>query len=305
MSGGAYKLPPGLWRSSASKTDRHSPSVATLALAITVTMPSPRYIRALYRAIRLARLSEAWVPREHQRRPIEVVAYGSLVFNRRLAEATARLRGEADYEARILLRTMLDEVQVNYSWIRLRHIHSRANRFVKYLPIEQLKIMEEMPVDWRDSTYPQEVRKLRLARSRVGYLFRKQNPKTGKSYWASSWASVSSFQARLMEVLRHEEPGVDPPDTFLYAVYRWTSSSVHGGPHALRELLSLTAQGYRPNPRPAALRADSSIITALTILSATLSTAGTDLRFGETLVDRINALGTLVNKLRPPIALGT
>ena len=120
------------------------------------------------------------------------------------------------------------EVQVNYSWIRLKNTHSRANRFVKYLPLQQLQIMEKLPPDWRHPTYAQEVRELRAERSRVRHLFRKRSQKTGNLYWEGSWASVSSFENRLQEVLKEQQPGVEPPDTFLYAIYRWTSSAVHG-----------------------------------------------------------------------------
>ena len=69
------------------------------------------------------------------------------------------------------------------------------------------------------------------------HLFRnriKQGKNKGKLKWDGNWASGASLESRLKEVLKSE---TGKYDSFLYGLYRWLSSTVHGGPTSLNDVL--------------------------------------------------------------------
>jgi hypothetical protein len=69
-------------------------------------------------------------------------------------------------------------------------------------------------------------------------------------YWAKHWARVSALSDRLIEVLKVEatQSGKPQADSFLYGLYRWTSSAIHGGPVSLAETVRVGG------PKPVARR---------------------------------------------------
>ncbi|MGH7628849.1 MAG: DUF5677 domain-containing protein [Gemmatimonadales bacterium] len=145
--------------------------------------------RLLGRTIRFARRAEDVILGIHQDKPLRRVCYGTLVRSRRLAEAAHALAPHWTYEGRVLFRTMI-ELYFNYSWIRLGP-QRRANRFIKFVYLERLRIAAQYPDDEPSGDYAEAVRKLRQHRSQLRYLFRIQD-KHGKRRWATDWADVTS-----------------------------------------------------------------------------------------------------------------
>jgi hypothetical protein len=210
--------------------------VSRIALRLKPVNPKlSKSTRLLQRSIKLARKLERIASNSAAVRPLTLVGYGFLVRNRRLASAIVGVRSEYLYESLILLRTML-EIFVYYSWIRLKNRHSRAIRFLRYEPIDGLKCVETMPTAFSPLKFAEIKKRLRRERSRTRHLFRIPDKKTGKRHWARSWATVSSIEGRLHEV----RSSVPPPavGNYLYGVYRWISSIVHGGPQSLGTVLT-------------------------------------------------------------------
>jgi hypothetical protein len=83
--------------------------------------------------------------------------------------------------------------------------------------------------------FEQIQRNLESQRRRVRHLFRFRDSE-GNMRWARSWAEVNTVESRLREVRSEETPG--HPDPFLYGLYAWISSAVHGGPNSLHEVLA-------------------------------------------------------------------
>lgn len=247
----------------------------------------------LNRAIRLAKECESTVLAVHQEKPQGTVAYGTLVFNRRLAEAVRQLRGDSDYEARIPLRCML-EIFYNYAWIRLRQSERRANRYLKFHCIERLKMMDDMSPEMKSQEYRAKYRALVNERSRYRHLFRFRDKK-GKLRWATGWAT-KSLEARMMEVIAARTKVGEPLDRYMYSIYRWTSSSAHGGPSAMNEILRMTPAGLRPVEGMRGLLRDSSMTVGFSLLTATLELAHLDLRFAPSHEQRIMRLVQIVNE---------
>jgi hypothetical protein len=160
------------------------------------------------------------------------VAYGFLIRNRRVAEAIERLGETSAYEGRMLLRTMI-EIMFNQAWIRLRAKHSRALRFAAFQPLELLRVQTSLHATLAPAEYQATKRNLERQRRDVRHLFRFR-ASNGMMRWAKSWASVSTVEARIQEVRAAEAPG--NPDPFMYAMYSWISSAVHGGPHSVNEM---------------------------------------------------------------------
>ncbi len=227
----------------------------------------------LRRGIRLARRVESLAPDAEVRKPIGMVAFGFTVRNRRLATAIERLGLNCAYEGRMLLRSMI-EILINYAWIRLRKPHSRALRYIAYHPLERLNVHRLMRETLEPEMLKESQRYLEEQRRRVRHLFRFRD-KNGKMQWARSWASVSSLEARLQEVKADGNPSQSDP--FLYGLYAWISSAVHGGPHSLDEVLTSRDQRIvakeQPEQDPTA-----QIKAAATTLAFTLRAAVDDLK---------------------------
>ena len=84
--------------------------------------------------------------------------------------------------------------------------------------------------------------------------------------WARSWARVSSVEGRLREVRSAETPG--QPDPFLYGLYAWISSAVHGGPNSVKEVLAKRGNSLvatrQPERNPTAQFKGAAIVLAYT-----------------------------------------
>jgi len=128
----------------------------------------------LLEALRLAMRLEELAALRKSRRPLLIVGQTSLIRTRRLAAAIARLGEPHAYEARVLLRALL-EIKINYSWIRLRKTYSRALRFVKFLPIERMKLLNRFKPELTTEQFKQMKRRWERDRSTVRHLFRVRN----------------------------------------------------------------------------------------------------------------------------------
>ncbi len=88
--------------------------------------------------------------------------------------------------------------------------------------------------------------------------------------WARSWAEVSSVKDRLREVRSVETP--DQFDPFLYGIYAWISSALHGGPNSLNEVLAKKRNSSvatrQPERNPTAQFKGAAIALAYTVEAA-------------------------------------
>ena len=228
--------------------------------------PVLRASTLLKQAIEAARKLELAASQKHLPKRLQVAGLGFLVRNRRIARAIERLGRESSYESRILLRVML-EIKINYAWIRLRNTHSRALRFHQFWSIERLKLLENTATIFKPPDYSERKRLLQIERAKVRNLFRFRDS-SGKMQWAKSWASVSSVEARLVEVQKKEKPN-DAPDPFLYGMYVSFSSATHGSPNSLNEVLTIDGAhvkaSLQPESRPDNHRMGAFILLAWTI----------------------------------------
>lgn len=183
--------------------------------------------------INVARRLEQAASQAGSREALHIVGHGLLVRSRRLAQSIRRLGPRHAYEAGILLRSMI-EIKINYAWIRLRHRNSRARRFVRFWPIERLKLLEMFAPEMPQDEVAQKRRTFIHERHRARHLFRTRDKK-GKLHWAKSWASAPSVEQRLKEVAATEQP--DNPDFFLYTLYASLSAAVHGSPGSVEQML--------------------------------------------------------------------
>lgn len=223
------------------------------------------------------------------------VGLGMLVRNRRISEAILVLGARHAYEGRMLLRSMI-EIQINWSWIRHGRGHSRAWRFMCYDPIERRLITEDVKSVMSAATASSSLAKLSAARAATRHLFRRRSGKSGKLTWAKSWASVPVLRDRYMELRKAE--GADPSDVFLYGLYRWASSEVHGGPVSLSEVMHV------PGARPVVKRQPEKNPTAqISAAASTLAAMVTQLASDARLVRRLGPdLVALVSDIRSRVA---
>lgn len=208
--------------------------------------------QVLKRAIRLARQVERAVQASALPRPLQVVAYGSLVRNRRYAAAVAQMGRASAYEARPIVRSMI-EIWGNYRWIRLRQANRRANRYVKYLALDHVKLVERMPPSMHGPTHQELVRLIKRQRASVRHLFRsrgKSGPRRAKLTWAKSWAKVPSFEARMREVAESRPPSERESDDSIYFFYSLFSGATHGSPLSFMECIEAFPGGLRVRRRP-------------------------------------------------------
>jgi len=264
-------------------------------------MPKRRqsWERLLRRAIGLARETESHAPATSFRRPLQTVAYGSLVRNRRYAEAVLALGRPSAYEARATIRSMI-EIWGNYRWVRLRQPHSRANRFVKSLALDHLRLLASLPASQKGPNHAALLRTLKRQRAQSRHLFRIRVTKAGKTKleWARSWSKVSSFETRIQEIVTAAPPTRRAGDEAIYFYYRWFSAAVHGSPFSLSECIQDSPQGWRPRRQPER-RPSASVAAATSCLSDTLLAACEDLCLAalraraQALQDEVIRLGRL------------
>lgn len=186
----------------------------------------------LRRSISLAKKLESHIGNISCPRKSTIVGFAVLLQMRRLSQSILLLGKNNAYEGRILLRSMI-EYHFNYKWILLANKERRANRFLRFHPLEQYKIHEMLSGSHDPVDYHAKSKELKSRRRKVRHLFRRRNRK-GRLTWDLSWATKSSFKDRLMEVLNSENKN---SDEFLYGLYRLTSSTVHGGPMSIFQII--------------------------------------------------------------------
>ena len=202
-------------------------------------MVTQRTIRSyLHRSIALSKRLEAIASPKAGQRESTVVGFGFLVRNRRLAQAISQLNSQYSYEKQIFIRSMV-EIHINYAWIRLKNTEVRANKFINFEPLALLKILEDIEPSglMSQDEYRSKLKEYKNKRAKLGHLFWnriKQGKNKGKFKWDSNWASGASLESRLKEVLKSQ---TGKYDSFLYGLYRWLSSTAHGGPTSLNAVL--------------------------------------------------------------------
>ncbi|MES2177798.1 MAG: DUF5677 domain-containing protein [Gemmatimonadota bacterium] len=215
-----------------------------------------------------------------QIRPIQAVAFGTLVRMRRLGEAVYELDEAHGYEARVLVRSIL-EIYYNYAWMRLRRPHQRANRFLAFGVLDTIRIMENWPEsDW-GTDHHSELAKLKRSRRRHRHLFRKKDSK-GVLRWARTWADVSSLEARIAEVHRTARAGL------MYAFYGAFSGTAHGSPYSFTEVLTRGSKGPRARTKAEMSTRQALSGAGMALLAAMVSVC-TDLDRPESLRLRVQS----------------
>jgi hypothetical protein len=249
----------------------------------------------LRRGIRLARKAERLAAGKRTDRASKLVAYGFLIRNRRIAEAIERLGNDSAYEGRMLLRTSM-EIMFNHAWIRLRSKHSRATRFLAFQPLELLRVHASLAATLPPAEFAATKRLLEKQRRQVRHLFRFRDSH-GDMRWAKSWASVSSLEARMTAVRAAESPG--DPDAFMYGIYSWISSGVHGGPNSIKEMFGFDSGRLKvcrqPEKDPTA-----QLVGATISLAHTLSCAVEDLNLKKQLGREVRKYVVAVKTLGKP-----
>ena len=135
-------------------------------------MVKERTIRSyLKRSIILAHRLEAQASPIVNQKKVSLVGFGFLIRNRRLAQAILQLGKQHAYEGRMLIRSMI-EIHINYSWIRLSNQERRANRFMKFEPLELLKIFKDIHTYMDPIQYRAGKKKHESERAKVRHLFR-------------------------------------------------------------------------------------------------------------------------------------
>lgn len=245
----------------------------------------------LKRSINLATSLETKVSPVAGKKKSTFVGFGFLVRNRRLAQAILRLGWNHAYEGRMLLRSMI-EIQINYAWIRLRDRERRANRFLKFQPLEMLSILKDLSDSMEPAIYHSNLRKKKSERGRFRYLFRNRN-QGGKLRWDKNWARGFSLKDRLKDLL-HAETGKF--DGFLYAIYGWSSSAIHGGPESISEVLEKNVRlqaKIQPEEDPVA-----QIVGAVLVLMATIEALAEDSAVLDQFSPELKKLKKTLEKLR-------
>lgn len=143
--------------------------------------------------------------------PVSCVALGCLAREVRLGTLLADARPVNPTDLMPTMRAMM-ETWVDLRWICCRNSHRRANRFIKFQPVAQTRILEELGAS------PEELRIVRRRRRQPRHLF--FNPETRR--WASSWAS-KPLRQRAEEI--READRVE--SSHLYAYYRQFSAAAH------------------------------------------------------------------------------
>ena len=244
-------------------------------------------------ATRFAAKCEQVILHAHQSRPAGAVAYMTLVAQRRFGEAVAILGQGGAYEARVILRSMLEHY-FNLAWILLRSPHRRANRFLKFLALERLRVLESLsPEEQKD--YRANIQRLRKRRIRYRRLFRKTDVKSGKRYWEKSWAGSMSFEARVLEVSTVETKGSFSKKPFMYTMYRWFSASTHGNVLHLHQLIRPTRYGGRPLDQPESFPW-SVVAGAAVLVLGTTKQASRVLTFSNSMKEELSALDARVTE---------
>lgn len=251
----------------------------------------------IHRSITLSKRLESITGHKANQRKSILVGFGFLVRNRRLAQAVSQLSSQYSYEKRILIRSMV-EIHITYAWIRLKNRESRANRFIKFAPLEKLKILKDLEPSglMTQDEYRSKLREYINRRAKVRHLFRsriKRGKNKGKLKWDRNWASGASLESMLEEVLSSE---TGKYDSFLYALYRWFSSTVHGGPTSFEDVLEpdrpLRAKQH-PESNPT-----SHLVGAFVVLLATIEALAKSSNTIKDLEPELSKLQSALNRLK-------
>lgn len=216
-----------------------------------------RWVRLLGDSIRLARRLEKAARVRDSRQPIRTFLYQAMVFARRQAEAIQRLYPDAKSETMFLERNLF-ELWVNTRWILLREPNRRANRFIKFAAVQNLKALERCPEDLQPPGFDASLRRFRREQSRVRGLFLRLNGK-GRPKWARTWAlsggqEFESIKSRVKEIAAADQQfKLDSQGrSWAYGIYSLLSESGHVSPLALRALVSFDRRrGWVPHHEPA------------------------------------------------------
>jgi len=184
-------------------------------------------------------------PEERKCTPIGIVAFGSLVRLHRFARKMLLVPEELAYESLAIIRCMV-EIQINLSWISQDQTGDRADRFLKFEPLERLEVIKEMPGMVPAGVATEAVSRLEAQRESARALFAKRGS-SGETRWAKTWAKIPNLRDRLDEIMRAEGNSKVP---FTYVLYRWASSVVHGGPISIDSVLQHDARIRMPVSQP-------------------------------------------------------
>jgi len=190
------------------------------------------------------------------------------------------------------------EIHINYAWIRLKNTEFRANRFIKFKPLELHKVLKDIEPSglMSQDEYRSKLKEYINKRAKVRHLFRnriKGGKNKGKLKWDTNWASGASLESRLEEVLKSE---TGKYDSFLYALYRWLSSMVHSGPTSLKDVLApdkpLRAK-LQPESNPT-----SHLVGAFVVLLATIEALAESSKMIKDLGSELSKLQRALNMLK-------
>jgi hypothetical protein len=182
----------------------------------------------------------------------------------------------------------------NHAWIRLRSKHSRALRFVSFQPLELLRVHGSLAASMSPAEYGKARKNLEKQRRAVRHLFRFRDGK-GKMQWARSWAAVPLVNCRMAEVRSSEAP--DQPDPFLYGLYSWISSAVHGGPNSINDMFHGLSGALVPKRHPER-DPTAQFAGAAAALAHTLSCAAEDLKLRAAVGKKVDLYSGSVQGLR-------
>jgi len=252
----------------------------------------------LENTIEAARNLEAAASQKVLRKPLQVVGLYCLVRHRQIAVAIQRLGLESAYESRVLLRTMI-EIYINYAWIRLRDTDLRAERFLKFVPLEKLRILEQTTRAYRPDEYARLKRTRQTEREKVRHLFQSHDTK-GKMKWAKSWTCGKSVEAMFTEIQENEKPETSL-DLFLYGLYRFFSSAVHGGPLSRTEVLMVVDRRIIASPQPEHDPTEDHTVGAFTLLASSIEAFAEDAMLQDQCHADIRKVSAALQELMPRV----
>jgi len=178
------------------------------------------------------------------------------------------------------------EIFFDYRWIRIKHKHSRAVRFLRYQPIDMLKCFDKLPSSFTPDQRRGIRTRLKAERSKARHLFRVRD-RNNKLRWAASWAyPVSSVASRMHEL--RSSPGTTPQDNYWHGIYSWMSWVVHATPQSVNQVVSPSG-ALRPRSKSLS---DPSMppFVAFVLLLSTIDLLANDLQLSAVLEPEVSRL---------------
>ena len=158
---------------------------------------------------------------------------------RRLAQIVRGIPADLLPEAQPTVRSLF-ELATNLQWILLKDKRRRANRFIQFEPVENMRLYNENPESMSSAAFEEKAKENRKALRRVAHLFRIRTRK-GKLIWAKSWGK-DNFRERLDEVLADLD-AVEGGKSSLVFQYKYYSGMAHGSVGQLGRLLQHDRKG--------------------------------------------------------------